>query len=413
MPSGPILIFDKSALQALSADEAVWLDNFYESNITPLFFIETLADLEKEVRSGRTPEQIVGDIALKAPDMQVHPNAHHLRLMEAELYGWDTIAMDGRGVLTGGKPMILEGQKGLIFSRPPEQEALHRWQTHDFFGIERGFAKAWRAALSVSDYEQRYQFFRQKFLGGKSLRNFREVKARTDECIDQEDQEAAFRLGMVLFNIVPDAQAQIIQRWRAAGKPTITQFVPYFGFLYSVDLFFYLALASDLISRDRPSNKVDLAYLYYLPFCRVFTSGDKLHERAAPLFMRDDQTFVSGQDLKTDLAKLDAYYSALPDEVKCGGLYKFASTPPDDSSFLVTRLWDRYLPKWRQWKEDEKKITPEIQEVLRQLAEKVQRESQPDNPRERFTIGEANYVQMESKAMRRKGKWERFGPDVK
>ena len=51
MSLGPILIFDKSTLQGLNVDEAVWLDNFFMANITPLFFIETLADLEKEVRN--------------------------------------------------------------------------------------------------------------------------------------------------------------------------------------------------------------------------------------------------------------------------------------------------------------------------------------------------------------------------
>jgi len=66
---GPTLIFDKSALQGLSVDESMWLENFFITNITPLFFVETLADLEKEVRAGRTPEDIVGNIALKTPDM--------------------------------------------------------------------------------------------------------------------------------------------------------------------------------------------------------------------------------------------------------------------------------------------------------------------------------------------------------
>ena len=54
MPMGPILIFDKSTLQGLNPDEAVWLDNFFISNITPLFYTETLADLTKEMRNGRT-----------------------------------------------------------------------------------------------------------------------------------------------------------------------------------------------------------------------------------------------------------------------------------------------------------------------------------------------------------------------
>jgi hypothetical protein len=321
--------------------------------------------------------------------------------------------MDGRGILAGGNPVTLNGQRGIFFSQSAEEEAFHRWQRRDFLGAERNIAKKWRAALAVSDYRARYEFFRRRFLGGKSLKYLEEVKARTDEYLDRADQQRAFRTGMTLFNIVPAAQESIIERWRAAGNPKIREFVPYFGFLYSVELFFYLGLASDLISRDRPSNKVDLAYLYYLPFCKVFTSKDKLHERTVPLFKRTNQTFIRSEDLKADLAKLDAYFSAFPDEVKRSGLHRFAKSPPEDTSFLVTRLWDTYMPQWRQCKEKEKEITPEMQEALKKLMEKIKRESQPGAPREQFTIGQANYLHMESKARRRKVKWEVFGPDVR
>jgi hypothetical protein len=36
MASGPVVIFDKWSLESLNLDEAVLLDNFYRSNITPL-----------------------------------------------------------------------------------------------------------------------------------------------------------------------------------------------------------------------------------------------------------------------------------------------------------------------------------------------------------------------------------------
>jgi hypothetical protein len=84
MPSGPHLIFDKSALEALAPDEAVWLDQFFLSNITPLFFIETLADLEKEMRKGRRPEAVVGSLAEKTPDMQSTASVHHSRLLNRD-----------------------------------------------------------------------------------------------------------------------------------------------------------------------------------------------------------------------------------------------------------------------------------------------------------------------------------------
>jgi hypothetical protein len=75
MAQGPILIFDKSTPQGLNPNQANWMDNFFMSNITPLFYIETLADLEKEVKAGKTPEQVVGEIAYKTPDMQAHPKS--------------------------------------------------------------------------------------------------------------------------------------------------------------------------------------------------------------------------------------------------------------------------------------------------------------------------------------------------
>ena len=64
---GPVTLFDKSALQLLNPDQAVWFDQFYSAVITPLFFVETLADLEKETRSGRSPEDVVGKLAANTP----------------------------------------------------------------------------------------------------------------------------------------------------------------------------------------------------------------------------------------------------------------------------------------------------------------------------------------------------------
>ncbi len=49
---GPSALFDKSFLQSLSVDESVWFDHFFSANISPLFYIETLADLDKEMSRG-------------------------------------------------------------------------------------------------------------------------------------------------------------------------------------------------------------------------------------------------------------------------------------------------------------------------------------------------------------------------
>lgn len=140
MPLGPILIFDKSFLQSLNVDEAVWLDNFFLTMITPLFFVETLADLEKEVHRGRTPEQVVGSLAYKTPDLQSYMAAHHDTLLWADLHG-QKVPMDGRIPRAGGRYVTLDGKQGVIYERTPEEEAFARWQRHEFLDLERQIAK--------------------------------------------------------------------------------------------------------------------------------------------------------------------------------------------------------------------------------------------------------------------------------
>jgi len=82
MAQGPVTIFDKSTIQSFSLDEAVIFDNFYRSNIPPVFLVECLADLERDKRLMRsTPEQLVGALAEKTPDMQASANVFHLDIV--------------------------------------------------------------------------------------------------------------------------------------------------------------------------------------------------------------------------------------------------------------------------------------------------------------------------------------------
>jgi hypothetical protein len=120
--SGPNILFDKSFLQSLSLDESVLFDHFFHPVICPLFFVETLADLEKAVRQGRTPEQEVGIIADKVPETSGFPNLHHTHLGIANLIGREVI-MDGRVMVAGGRPVRVEGKSGVVHEQSPEAGA--------------------------------------------------------------------------------------------------------------------------------------------------------------------------------------------------------------------------------------------------------------------------------------------------
>jgi len=93
---GPTACFDKSFLQSLSVDESVWFDQYFTTVITPLFFVETLADLEKQVKAGRSPEDEVGNIANKTPEQSGSPNVFHATLCNGELRGYLHVAREAR-----------------------------------------------------------------------------------------------------------------------------------------------------------------------------------------------------------------------------------------------------------------------------------------------------------------------------
>lgn len=141
----------------------------------------------------------------------------------------------------------------------------------------------------------------------------------------------------------------------------------------------------------------------------VFTSNDNLHEKAAPLFLRKDQVFIPGVKLKADLRKLDEHYSQLPDHVKETGIMRFAQDPPVEGDYLITALWDRFLPRWRKAKpvqmseEAEKRLV----EHLRQLAH-----AEIDNTSKPVSTQEANHVIIKRQVPARKGKWRIVPPEV-
>jgi hypothetical protein len=58
-------------------------------------------------------------------------------LLGAELYGRETVVMDGRILRAGGRVVTLDGKSGVFFEKSKEEEALYRWQEHEFLDLER------------------------------------------------------------------------------------------------------------------------------------------------------------------------------------------------------------------------------------------------------------------------------------
>ncbi|MDO8656570.1 MAG: hypothetical protein Q7K45_04990, partial [Nanoarchaeota archaeon] len=367
---GPIALFDKSFLQSLSIDESVWFDNFFLSNVCPLFYVETLADLDKAVKEGRTPEKEVQIIAEKFPAMHGAPCLHHATMALHELLG-DSIPMTGQIPLAEGRLVKIDGKSGVVYDESPEAAAFSRWQEGKFLQVERSFAKSWRETISSLDLRGVSETFKVLGISGTSCKNIEEAKLIAEEFVNADDKRfERMMLPLYFLGVPTEYHLPIIQRWTSEGCPPLSIFAPYAAYVSKVEIFFQIALAASIISAERPSNRIDIAYLFYLPFCMVFISSDKLHKKCAPLFLREDQEFIHGVELKNDLNKIDSYYKTFPDDKKALGIMSFACYPPVHEEFLVSHLWDRHLRPWRERTETSTPMHPEISTLLIEQLEK-------------------------------------------
>lgn len=385
------------------------MDAFYMPVITPLFFVEILADLEKAVEAGRTPEQVVGNLSEKTPD-QGTPNLHHVRIVGTELMGYP-IKMRRVPVVGGGEPVASGDRTGVVLKHPPEMDALHRWKRGQFLEVEREFAKAWRNSLSGLDLEATFREGRAIIAREGRPKDLVETRTLANALLDSPKSRYA-RDGIRSLALPADVRREIETRWKPHDTGPFSKYAPYTAHVLTVDLFFTIALGADLIGRERPTNKIDMAYLYYLPFCMVFTSGDNLHARTAPVFLSQDQVFITRQELKDDLARLDKHYSDLPDDVKQRGVISFATYPPTEGDFLTSRLWDKLMrsgwredaakPRIKMTKEESKELIAEIEQLAKSPA--------PGQPQPGAKEPDAMIV--ETKVPLRKGKWRLLPPEV-
>ncbi len=318
---GPIALFDKSFIQSLSVDKSVWFDHFFMAVVCPIFFVETLADLAKTPREGRTADGEVRIIAAKFPELHGCPCVDYLELSSANLLGHE-LPLDGRIPRPGGRAVSGGGRTGTVYDQSPEDAAFRRWQAEKFAEVERLFAAQWRAALQATDLTEIASIFRSLGTTPQSCRTLAEAHQLATQIVSggQKTLEQ-IALAVRMLRIPQQYHRPISERWQQMGRPRLSEFAPYTAFVITVEVFFQIALAAKLISSERNSNRTDIAYLFYLPFCQVFVSSDRLHRNVASVFLRPDQEFVWGQELKADLGKINTHFLKLPEADREGGLF--------------------------------------------------------------------------------------------
>lgn len=412
---GPITLFDKSFLQSLSVDESVWFDHFFYPNVCPLFYVETLADLTKTANpSGRTAEDEVRIIADKTPVLSGGPCVHHRELCISDLMG-RRIPMRGQILVASARPVqSVEGHKGVIVDNPPEAQAFARWQRGEFKEVERRFARSWRDMLTTLDLPETARRMQALGISSTNCKSIEQAHEMATTLVRSKAQP--FEQMALLFSFVEiprELHRPILERWSIEQYRPLIEHAPYAAHVLSVELFFQICLAANLISAGRASNRVDVGYLFYLPFCKLFTSSDKLHRKCAAPFLRADQEFIWGQDLKGELARLNREFSALPELEREAGLMKFARVPVGSDDSLMIRLWDKHFPGWRKKESERREPDPEKQmELIKSLQQFTNAPTVQANAGDPH-FADPDRLSIERLVPKRKGNWWLLPKDLK
>lgn len=364
------IVLDKSTFQSLSFDELYRLSCYYKHIITPVLTMEILGDLKKEAKEGKPPpEKRVKDFANKLFPMETVVSLHYKTLLKGELLG-DPISFDGRPHVGIKKAVSSEsGMRGYLIEETKEEKSIYKWKEGNFSEADRELSDLWRMTTTQEDLLDRLKGSLKPDVKIR-LADFQELNQFVNERITSPSSQQHLLMSLFQnYDFDHMTSYQIFDRWHQAGKPLLKDFAPYAFHCLKVDTLFLFGLTSGLIG-TRPTNRVDLEYLYYLPFGNVFTSNDNFHKNLVPVLLYDYQKFIVGAELKNDLKNIVSYLNTLDLEDR----RKFKSAPPIIESSFTFQLWREFFnyPQQSNWNrnisDSEKEMMKEkIQEFERAL----------------------------------------------
>jgi hypothetical protein len=332
---GPNAILDKSAFQALSYREHREVSRYFEVNIAPVLILEILGDLTKQYRNGTRPADKAKELANKLAGLE-WLNENYRFICVNTLLGTE-VPLDGHIVpayMSVGEDV--DGSLAALIEPGPLNDLLMRLTTGKATALDEVLAKMWRHAaggLSLSDLNA---FVNSHHIIVPRATSAAEAVTVARSLLDTPAlQEIWLSWLLDELDVSATDRRRISARWLAQGL-LLRTFAPYAHHCLHALLSMFVAWRNAVI-RWQPTNILDLQYLYYLPFCSVFVSDDKVHRALAPPLMRPDQTFVPLAEFKTGLREVLDHFDRLLEANRPAARNELYDWPPEGS--LLRELW--------------------------------------------------------------------------
>lgn len=296
---GPNTFFDKSAVQILGRQHPYTFGAVNEG-ITPILLMEILADLSKDISNAQ------GRVAALARDFGGCGGVINVdwKLACFNSLTGEEPPMTGQFLLDYGENVVEPDGSSAILIEPTDGNiSILRWARQHFFEDEQAFAAQFRKEAEA--FEMGMLRGRLSQLGLPLVTSIERIPVVADDILDDEtrylvlldwlcDQLRPFgrKIGLPAVRLA----AKI--RWQQEGRQHMRDFAPYAHHCARTLL---MLVVGEKVLSQRPTNRLDLEYLLYLPFCELFVSQDTLHKQLVPFLIRKYQSFMWADDFKAQL----------------------------------------------------------------------------------------------------------------
>lgn len=333
---GPVILLDKSAFESFNDNDIQLIHFYYFVNTAPTLLTEIIGDLAKKRKDGRDADRAVAQLAAKLFGPYRMTCADHRSMLSGALQGHD-VPLTAKIPIHNVKSIVDEdGQRGMLIDSTAECETYIKWSRGSFSTLERESANQYRELLKNIDLEIYRRNFT-KFFGSHSMpKSLGELSNLVSEFSESSPENQLVLAKFLIKERQMPSGLAVLARFGIRNKGSLKKYSPYAHFCAKCVFAFYLGLSTGLIG-TRPTNRIDLEYIFYLPFCNVFVSGDNFQIDFFKHFLRQDQEVICRDDLKSDLRVIQEFRSEEENKLQRSDPY-----PPPIENSLTLRLWKKY-----------------------------------------------------------------------
>jgi len=301
---GPTLLLDKSAFQALTSDEMRRITKYFYWNRVDILLVEIIADLLKQTKTASSRNE-TSRLADKISVTDSGQNVNYIALCLANLDGNEVI-MDGRAIVAPTTISTLaDGQVAALIDDNAFCEMIYRLQKGEFNKHDEILANLWKGIKSSSKADNCIPFLQAHRIIIPESTSINELRIEIFKLLNNPQmQHVLLDMFLSYQDVSSTKKHNLLSRLKQYPYP-LPIAAPYTFYCLKVFLLFLGAYKFNLLPKKKTDDQIDLEYLFYLPFCHVFSSNDKFHKTLAPALMRKDQCFLIGTNLKKGIQEID------------------------------------------------------------------------------------------------------------